>query len=1382
LSVYSHPTPLPEFQLNIFLIGLINCLTHLSFSKSLYRNISINKNTLKEVKVLKNRNERKMIIAVAISLVMVLSAMAVMMDATSTGFASGSAATPAASETSNAPWTYPTTTMQEPSYTNGTYIMAATNDVEHLNIYLATDVYSFYLLDEIYDSATNLLPNETISPWLATSWNEYNVTNMSVSSATSTFLGLAGSGNMTTYDPINGLYEPVKYVYQVNIRPGVQWTDYSPGTNTYVFSNHTSFNGPSGNPHSHTYRYPSVTMQTYYVQSADFILSWKILQSSYDYSGSFSNVVNAVPVNNTTVDFYLSNQSATFLTYTLETPILPYHIWVAHDYSSSPGVWNYTPTLPAANSYNAWNVGYNAATGTATGLIGSGPFMFANNYGLPQGKWIFDQYWKLYVNPHYFVQYTSSLRQWTPKFYELYVPLYLSLSAAVTALTLNQVYQIEGGVTPTFLPTLATSPNTYVFHKPTTGYGYIQLNSFNQSDANMTTSLYGFTPAQVAPPLNITSVRQALNYAVNKVYLNSVVDEGYGIPGTSVVPDSDSVWQNHSLPSYSYDPAKAMALLNNTPGMTRVNGEYYYQGKQFTMDIQITSAASNPLGVEGALLIEQWWDQIGVKTTVTQEAFSTLVDNLITYGYQAIELGISGIVGDPTGDYVAFYTPLGYGTGFYLGPFSNITYNGVQMNGTAVDNLMTKLYNELNTNTNLTKRIQISDEIQGIAAIESTMINVGYGIDLFPIVTSQFTNVTNDTLSQTGFEYWNFMTVHLKTAVAPAISTTVPTELSVGVVPSSRIYYNGQYGNITFEVRNQYGAPVSGASLTIGVNPSGALLNITSLSGVTNSQGTYTLEFQVLSNQPLIYTSDYIGEINISAAATMSSTSSGAVIPGLGYTYIDVSPEPVAYKVISLPALSGTSTSYQPLKIMIYNPVNGTPIAGYNYILQVNSGILQLSNSSDPQATLSYMTPGNPYAESYEVNNNYNMTQIVGKTPANGTFTVGVKLASGLNFTALGSSLESYIFLGNYYAGAPMSGEAPYMTLAELTSASNPLGFGTQQPVEIPVQVTSGTPQYTISLTTSQPYISSPDGSVFVNVTVTNSTGSPVPNFVVDIVSQNALGANRGYFFGPGTEIQYPNLNSLFGSTTLPAIQVTTNANGTASVMFSSGLYQVEMANGYFMGYAPASFTDQYLVPADMFQISAVGMNYTAVADAEINSSAMVSNPAPSTVLAAYLNASQTFNGFATIESNTTHTLYVNSTLASAAGPSVSGVPFSVTASYGTLSVPSGSTGAGGSYAITYNAPNVTTMTLVTITITSGGSSFTDSFYVLPLQKITTTTTVTVTKIEKTTTNLDLYYALIVVFAILFIAFAALYGVSRGRNKPKEPSPASQEQHPPEQK
>jgi len=1324
---------------------------------------------------LKSWNQRKAIIALAISLLMIVSAIAVVTDASFGSVTTGTAADQSAVPTAT-PWTYPTTTMQEPSYTNGTFVMAATNDVEHLNIYLATDVYSFYLLDEIYDSATTLLPNETISPWLATSWYEYNISNMSSSAATSTFLGLAGSGNLTTYDPLTGSYEPVKYVYQVNIRPGVQWTDYQPGSNTYVFSNHTSFNDASGNPHSHTYRYPSVTMQTYYVQSADFILSWKILQSSLDYSGSFSNIVNAVPVNNTTVDFYLSNQSATFLTYTLETPILPYHIWVSHDYSSSPGAWNYTTTLPAANSYNNWNVGYNPATGTATGLVGSGPFMFTNNYGLPQGKWIFDQYWKLYVNPHYFVQYVPSLRQWTPKFYELYVPMYLSLSAAVTAVTLNQVYQIEGGVTPTFLPTLATSPNTYIFHKPTTGYGYIQLNSFNQSDANMTTSLYGFTPASVAPPLNITSVRQALNYAVNKVYLNSVVDEGYGIPGTSVIPDSDSVWQNHSLPSYSYNPGLAMQLLNNTPGMTRVNGEYYYEGKQFTMDIQITSAASNPLGVEGALLIAQWWDDIGVKTTVTQEAFSTLVDNLITYNYQAIELGISGIVGDPTGDYFAFYTTAGLGTGFYLGPFSSITYNGQNLTGTQVDNLMNQLYTELNTITNLTERIKISDEIQGIAAIESTMINVGYGIDLFPVVTSEFTNYTNDTLSQTGYEYWNFMTVHLKTPVKPTISSTVPTELKVGVVPSSKVYFNGQYGNITIQVRNQYGAPVAGADLTIGVNPAGALLNVTSLSGVTNSQGQYTFEFKVLDSQPLVYTSDYMGEINISAAATLSGPS-GSAIPGLGYTYITVAPEPVSYKVIKVPVINASSPKYQPLEIEVYNPLTGAPVAGYSYTIQVNSGILTLSNSTDPSAILSQLTPGNPAAESYAFNNNYNVTQIVGKTPSNGTFTVLVGPASGVNMSLLGNATESYIFLGNYYAGSPMSGEAPYMTIAELTSSSNPLGFGTQQPVEIPVQVTSTTPQYDISLSLSSSYISSPGGSIEVNVTVTNSTGAPVPDFTVDLMSQNALGANRGYFYGMGTEMQFPNPNALFGSLTLPGIQVTTNSSGMATVWFSSGLYQAQVINGSFLGFAPMPFTDQYLIPADTFQISAVGVPYAAVATTVVNSSQMLNNPAPSTVLAAYIQGEQSVNGFATILGNASYTLYINSTLVNSAGPSVSGVPFTVSTSVGNISVPSGTTGAGGSYPLTFSAPNVSVMTPVTVTITSNGQTFSYQFFIMPVEKVVQTTTVTVTKTVKVTPNLDVYYALIIIFAILFVVFVALWASSR-RSRKEVPQ---EEQKPPNQ-
>ena len=362
----------------------------------------------------------------------------------------GLAATPRAAtpNSSPTPWTYPTTTMQEPGYTNGTYNWAATASVEHLNPYVATDAYSFALIDEIYDSLTELSPNATpsVMPWLATHWNEWN-------------LSASGINNKTTFDPVTGQVMPVKYIWNVTLRPGVQWTDWTPANanDTYTFSNFTSFyafNPSTGAEvlYNHTYRsWPSMTMRTYYVQSADVILTWKILQSSLDFSGDYINVVNVVPTSNLSVQFYLSSQSASFLFYTLETIVMPYHIWVHHDYATSIATaWNYTG---APNGYDTWNMNYNPSTGTASGLVGSGPFMFNGGYGMPQGQWFPDQYWKEYVNPHYFVQYGPSwMHQFTPKFYELYTPQYLSVSAAATAELLGQVDTIQFGLPPTFLP------------------------------------------------------------------------------------------------------------------------------------------------------------------------------------------------------------------------------------------------------------------------------------------------------------------------------------------------------------------------------------------------------------------------------------------------------------------------------------------------------------------------------------------------------------------------------------------------------------------------------------------------------------------------------------------------------------------------------------------------------------------------------------------------------------------------------------------------------------------------------------------------------------------------------------------------------------------
>lgn len=827
------------------------------------------------------------------------------------------------------------------------------------------------------------------------------------------------------------------------------------------------------------------------------------------------------------------------------------------------------------------------------------------------------------------------------------------------------------------------------------------------------------------------------------------------------------------------NPSKAMSLLNSTPGMKYINGQYYYNGKPFTMNIQITSEPLIPIFYEQALLIQQYWDAIGVKTTVTQEAFSTLVDNLITYNYQSIALGISGITGDPTGDYLAFYTPAGYGTGFFLGPYTNITFpNGTSMNGTQVTLLMEKLYTELNTNTNLTQRIAISNEIQGIAAYEANMINIGYGVDIFPIQDSVFVNVTNDTLGQTGFEYWNFMTVHMRSAVKIVTPTAVPIFLNVGVVPSSRIYFNGQYGNITIAVRNQYGQPVQGADLTIGVNPSGEIVNITSYSGVTNAQGLYTLEFRVVPNQPEIYTSDYLGEINITASATMSSSSSQPVVPGTGYAYIDIAPYPIAYKVLQMPTITSATTKYQPLKIEIYNPLNGSPVSGYGYEIQVNSGLFNITNSTDPTAFLSYLVPGNPAVDSYYslINNSvgitvpdYNMTQISGVTPSNGTFTIGIKVndPSAINFTAMGNDILSYIFMGNYYAAAPMPGGAPYQTIAELTSSQNPLGFGIQQPTEIPIQLTKGTPQYSIELATNTSAVAA-GGTASVTVTVLNSAGSPVPNFTVDIVSQNVLGANRGYFTGSGTQIQFPNPNALFGSATIPGIQVTTNSKGTATVTFNSGIYTPVYSSGAFAGFKAGPFTDSFYIPADEFQISAIGMNFTA--DTTIYSNQMVNNAPQPVVAMAYPSGVGTFfiaDPVFALAGNATYSLYINTTLGSAAGPAAGNQSFTVTATSGTLASTSGTTDANGTAVIKYTAPAVNSVTTVTITVSVGSTNYTRTLYILPTQHVVTTITKTVTK-KVTSPVSALFEGLTALFAILFVVFVALFAMERRRRSGRE--------------
>ncbi|MEM3851694.1 MAG: ABC transporter substrate-binding protein, partial [Methanomassiliicoccales archaeon] len=912
---------------------------------------------------------------------------------------------------SSASWTWPTTTMQEPGYTNGTYTMGALDSVEHLNIYLAEDLYSFMLLDEIYDSPVTVAPNGTIIPWLATSWNEMNVS----------------SQHLTTFDPLTGNLQNVSYIWVVHIRPGVTWTDWTSAdaSSTYVFSNHTSFslyNTTTGTTQyfNYTYNWSSTRMLTYYVQSADFVLSWLMLSSSFDFSGTYLNVVNVVPDGNLTVDYYLNAQSASFVDYALEDPILPYNVWINHDWSETPGAWNYTG---APNGYDSWNMNYNAATGVASGLVGTGPFMMNGGYGMPTGQLnAATGYWDLIVNPHYFVQYVPALRQWTPKFFELSVPKFSSVSDAATAEKLGQLDTIEQGLPPTFIPTISTMPNTYIYHKPASSFGYVQLNSRPQY-----------------APLNITAFRQALNYATDKAYISAVIEEGYNINGQNALPVADSVWYNATVPQYNYNPQLALSMIKNITGMSRgSNGNWYYFGKPVSITIQISTYTTNPLGVEGAEVIAQDWDAIGIPTTVEQMSFTTQVANTISYTFQATDLGLTGIYGDPTGDFVVFYNSNYVSSGFYFGPYTNITIGGVFYTGTQVNDLMNNLTTQLNLITNFSKRINIADEIQGIAAQESTMIGLGYPIDILEFTNTSFVGVVRDTLPYSSFMYWNFLSLHLRSKPLP-VPSAPKLQLEVGMSSPQKIYWDGMYGNITVEVRDQYGSPVPGANVVMGYTPSGPLVNITSNNGTTNSAGEFEWEFQVSPAANIPYTSDYGGQITVTAAASLSSSSAA---PNIGTYTIDVSPYPVEFKTTQSPTLVyGAKPTL--FSFTVLNPSTGQPVNNYSYTIQVLSGALNMVPAITGQ-TLSYTTSFSAAGFGFQnvtvINGtyDYDMTSVSGVTGANGTASVWVSVNdSAVNFTAMGNPFESWIFIGNYAVGGPVGGIPDYFQIGEMTSASN---------------------------------------------------------------------------------------------------------------------------------------------------------------------------------------------------------------------------------------------------------------------------------------------------------------------------------------------------------
>ncbi len=105
------------------------------------------------------------------------------------------------------------------------------------------------------------------------------------------------------------------------------------------------------------------------------------------------------------------------------------------------------------------------------------------------------------------------------------------------------------------------------------------------------------------PPMNDIRVRQALNYAINRDVWLKVGFAGMGTPATSAMAPGVQFFQAQTTPSYSYDPAKAKALLKEAG---------YPDG--ISLKLWTTNRTDY---IRSAQFFKQQLEQVGIKITVT---------------------------------------------------------------------------------------------------------------------------------------------------------------------------------------------------------------------------------------------------------------------------------------------------------------------------------------------------------------------------------------------------------------------------------------------------------------------------------------------------------------------------------------------------------------------------------------------------------------------------------------------------------------------------------------------------------------------------------------------------------------------------------------------
>ncbi|MDD3927990.1 MAG: ABC transporter substrate-binding protein, partial [bacterium] len=138
--------------------------------------------------------------------------------------------------------------------------------------------------------------------------------------------------------------------------------------------------------------------------------------------------------------------------------------------------------------------------------------------------------------------------------------------------------------------------------------------------------------------------RRAIAHAVDKKGIITTVYDGLAVPQSGPESSANRVYYNASVPEYTYDPAKAKALLRQAGYKDRNGDGYIEDGSGRTVAFTIITNVENKERVDQGNIIKDDLERLGMKITLAPITFNSLVTKLDkdNADWEACILGFTG--------------------------------------------------------------------------------------------------------------------------------------------------------------------------------------------------------------------------------------------------------------------------------------------------------------------------------------------------------------------------------------------------------------------------------------------------------------------------------------------------------------------------------------------------------------------------------------------------------------------------------------------------------------------------------------------------------------------------------------------------------------------